>query len=275
MYSSPKPALKEVNDTKKRLAKQLTDASRLIVDYMDSDDRRKVLSKADSLMRSGKRTGQLAGIILLKSVSIQPPYDAKNLTRFANFIERRKSEDIRYHVTLAFAETIKAMADSGFIDNENGERKITSIIETDMHDIMRTYSINPLLRRCAAVRALGILGTKIFYPSIRELMYHDPYDQYSHEPNLALVDAAAAAICDANLEGAFDELHKAYVYSRNGGDMRSDTVEGIVSIVIEMMHRIALISEMSKEERNKVFDFLLDTKYFSGKIGPDGTQPSL
>jgi len=275
LYFSPKPTLKEVNDTKRRLAKQLTDASRLIVDYIDSDDRRKALRKADSLMRSGKQMGQLAGIILLKSVSVQPPYDANNLTRFANSIATCKSENMRYHVTLAFAETIKAMAGSGFIDKGNGERKITPIIEADMHDIMRIYSVNPLLRRCAAVRALGILGTNVFYPSVRELMYHDPYDPHGHEPNLALVDSAAAAICDANIEGAFDELHKAYVYSRNRGDIRSETVNGIVSIVLEMMHRLALTSEMSEEGRSRVFDFLLDKRYFRGKMGPDSAQPSL
>jgi len=52
-------------------------------------------------------------------------------------------------------------------------------------------------------------------------------------------------------------------------------MDGIVSITLEMMHRLALTSEVSKEERNKVFNFLLDMRYLGGKMGPDSARPSL
>ena len=275
MYSSPKPTLKEVKDTNKRLAKQLTVASRLIVDYIKSEDRQMVIEKADSLTKSERQSSQLAGIILLKKIATESPYDADNLTRFANFVDPHRNEDMKYHLMLAFAEAVKTMADGDFIDKDIKDRKISSIMESDMHDTLKTYSISPLLRRCAAVRALGILRTSIFYPSVRELTYHDPYDPNSNEPNLALVDAAAAAICDANIEGAFEELHNAYTYTMDRKDITQVTTESITSIILKTIHtRLALSIEVNEKERVEVFNFLLDTRYFNNRMGSGGAYPS-
>ena len=276
MYSTPKPTLKEVTNTNKRLARQLTVASRLIVDYIKSDDRRTVIKKADSLTKSRKQLNQLAGIILLKKITTQPPYNADGLTRFANFMNPHRSEDMKYHLVLAYAEAVKTMADNGFIDMDSKDRAVRSIMENDMHDTLKTHSISPLLRRCAAVRVLGILRTSIFYPSVRELMYHDPYDPNSSEPNLALVDAAASAICDVNIEGAFEELHNAYTYTLDRKDITRLTAESITSIILKTIHtRLALRIDVDEAERGEVFNFLLDSRYFNNGMSSGGTYSSL
>jgi hypothetical protein len=183
---------------------------------------------------------------------------------------------MKYHLMLAFAEAVKTMADDDFIDRDIKDRKISSIMESDMHDTLKTYSISPLLRRCAAVRALGILRTSIFYPSVKELVYHDPYDPNSNEPNLALVDAAAAAICDANIEGAFEELQNAYMYTKERGDITQATIESVTSIILKTMHaNLAFRTEVKEQDRSEVFNFLLDSRYFNNGMSSDGAYPSL
>jgi hypothetical protein len=52
-------------------------------------------------------------------------------------------------------------------------------------------------------------------------------------------------------------------------------MEGIASIIMGAMHsKLALDFELEDRNRTEVFNFLLDSRYFDGRMGSGGIQPS-
>lgn len=262
LYTNSKPTLQEVKATNEFLAKQLTDANKLLTGKYLKIERKKVLKKAQYYLHDRGRVSKIAGMLLMKMVATQRPYNEESLTLFANRLKSNYSDDIKYHGILAFADTIKIMADDGFISNKVNNTNVKTTIEFGMYDTMRTPSENSTLIRCAAVRALGILQTELFYSSMRNLLYADSYSP-DNSPNLALVDASASALCIANPKIAFDDLADAYAHANTNTSITKELVDGTKSLILCAIYSIMQRPGLDPIEVARISDFLSDCGYFN------------